>query len=951
MASSPGFHSLWSKMDTKDQGLWNSLPSHSIDVGVAAYVLWTSVVPDARRKHWEHLLGLAPEQTALFISFIAATHDLGKATPSFSGQASAQSQKVRLQHDLSLQFPPFTLSKQPFRHGTATAVLLPGILKSIWPELDGTDVAERYAAITGAHHGKVAATSDYRSVRKSPGARGAGRWETLRDELVEWLRETSGFVDTAFPLAIPSYADALWLAGLISIADWIGSNEDFFHYQRPSKPPYDVSRKSSLKHAGQALGALRWFEQPLNIKAATFDEAFPNFDKPNATQRATETAALEMSGPGILIVEAQTGSGKTEAALFVAEYAQQAWDTRGMYVAMPTMATSDQLYDRVCMFYTQHNTKNRYVNLQLLHGHAALSAELKLLTKMDLGEAEDEWSPKIREASEAGDEARVRAATWFKGRGKGLLAPAGVGTIDQALLGVLSVRHHFVRLYGLSSKTIIFDEIHSYDVYMNELFLTLLEFLGALGSPVVLLSATLPRHQTQTLLAAYARGAGWSAPTVEPAVYPRITFSDGTQAHTTSRQIADDGTVPPKTVAIEWKLNDGDEIDWHAIGHDLRSLLREGGTAAVICNTVREAQNAFRTIRAMWCDDALGTHSSELQLFHARFRFIERMERQEMALRTFGKDAPNPRPRRVIVATQVIEQSLDLDFDVMVSMLCPSDLLIQRVGRLHRHNVQRDAERKPQIRQPALWILSGSIDSATGLPYFHAGSQYIYGEHILLRSWLALQSLAAENGKTYLHVPDDIERVIEATYDDRDPPPAFASIWNTSLAKMTERVTKDRREAEKSLIPGLFYEGGDPFTKSTIEQEVSEDAPELHASALARTRLGPPTVDVIIVSAQELESTGWVKGEEPTRAQVIELLGYSVSLSDYRIAKYLLRDAACAPVDWQESPHLRHHRLLTVDESGAFEFKDIERKLVLNEELGVVIQSTSQEELDGNPVV
>lgn len=489
MVSSPNIHFLWSKTDTKDQELWNSLPSHSLDVGAAAYVLWTSVVPKARKQYWEQLLGLSPDQTACFISFIAATHDTGKATPSFSGQFSAQIQRARLKRDLALEFPLLPPPKQPFRHGTATAVLLPNILESIWPELDGTGVAERYAAITGAHHGKIAARSDYRSVCKSPAARGEGQWETLRHDLIEWLRKTSEFENTPFPLAMPSYADALWLAGLISVADWIGSNEDFFHYQRPSNPPYDASRKRSLRDAGKAFGALRWFEQPLNIRAATFDEAFPQFSEANATQRATETATLEMSRPGILIVEAQTGSGKTEAALFVAEYAQQAWDTRGMYVAMPTMATSDQLYDRVRTFYSQHNAKNRYVNLQLLHGHAALSAELKLLSKMEQGEVEDEWTPKIREVAEAEDESRVRAASWFKGRGKGLLAPAGVGTIDQALLGVLNVRHHFVRLFGLSAKTIIFDEIHSYDVYMNELFLTLLEFLGALGSPVVLLSA------------------------------------------------------------------------------------------------------------------------------------------------------------------------------------------------------------------------------------------------------------------------------------------------------------------------------------------------------------------------------------------------------------------------------------------------------------------------------
>ena len=267
------------------------------------------------------------------------------------------------------------------------------------------------------------------------------------------------------------------------------------------------------------------------------------------------------------------------------------------------------------------------------------------------------------DGSDGGQEGAVVAAEWFTSRKRGLLAPFGAGTIDQALLSVLQVCHGFVRLFGLSHKVIVIDEVHAYDAYMTTLLQRLLEWLAALGSPVVLLSATLPMDRRRQLMDAYAKGLGHGEKSTDAtlsAPYPRISWVDA--AGLPHEQPVDAAKRSRRTLhLVRQEMPSGDQ-PFDQVSARIADALRDGGCAAVICNTVDRAQKMYIALKQHFPTD-------DLSLLHSRFLFKDRQDRERQVLDQFGPpDEANTaaghsrRPERaVLVATQIIEQSLDLD--------------------------------------------------------------------------------------------------------------------------------------------------------------------------------------------------------------------------------------------------------------------------------------------------
>ncbi|MCL4465046.1 MAG: CRISPR-associated helicase Cas3', partial [Chloroflexi bacterium] len=455
----------------------------------------------------------------------------------------------------------------------------------------------------------------------------------------------------------------------------------------------DCSRRSAGM-AGAALKLLGWTGWSPSSESRDFSSLFPNIESPYPVQREVEVLADRLDGPALVVVEAPMGEGKTEAAVFLEDRWGAALGQRGCYFALPTQATSDQMYGRVLEF-----MKKRYpadlVNLQLLHGHASLSALFQELLRR--GEQQRTLAAGLEPRGIAGESgydgapAGVVAGEWFTYRKRGLLAPFGVGTIDQALLAALQTRHVFVRLFGLAHKTVILDEVHAYDAYMTALLERLLEWLGALGSSVVLLSATLPDGRRLRLVEAYARGAGYCFDEGEMrAHYPRVSWVS--RAGCGARQVGV-STRSTRKLGLEWV--DGAlpaESEPFALGERLRAELENGGCAAVICNTVARAQQVYLALKTYFPETA-DDGQPVLDLLHARYLYEDRSKRERRTLIRFGKPDGEVemedgnvrkvrRPNRaVLVSTQIIEQSLDLDFDLMVTDLAPVDLLLQRSGR------------------------------------------------------------------------------------------------------------------------------------------------------------------------------------------------------------------------------------------------------------------------------
>jgi CRISPR-associated endonuclease/helicase Cas3 len=608
------------------------------------------------------------------------------------------------------------------------------------------------------------------------------------------------------------------------------------------------------------------------------------------------------------VVEAPMGEGKTEAALLLFD-ALAARGAEGLYFALPTQATANQILGRV-EAYLARSFPGEVHGLHLVHGGAGISGRYETLkdrafSVRSVGDA----------ARTAGDEGPI-ADAWFARSKRALLAPIAVGTVDQALLGVLRSKHHFLRLHGLARKVFVVDEVHAYDTFTAEILARLCVWLRSLGATVVLLSATLSSPQRNRLLEAYGVEQAPERPS-----YPRVT-------------VAADGRVRSETFAARRPSVDV-AIEWRSEAELPRAVVeavREGGCVAWIVNTVARAQATYVALVELRRHGVLPP-DVELSLLHARLPFATRLERERLAEEAFGPPAPKvKRPRAaILVGTQVLEQSLDLDFDLVVTDLAPVDLVFQRAGRLQRH----DRAPRPALFEGrrCLWIARPERADAPDGPSFGTSAR-VYDEAVLLRSWLELSS------RDRVTLPGDIEPLVEAVYaplSDTAMIEAMASRLRTLDDARDNEARSDAANAARRELPAP--DETNPFADFACRYD--DEDPRVHGELRALTRLGEPAVTVVpvievagrLVLASDPAQPVEVDAEELPFPAVRAIALQTLSISRRGVVAALLRDES--PRCFQRCGHLRHHRLLRLDEAGEAAVGGA--RLRLDRELGLVI--------------
>jgi CRISPR-associated endonuclease/helicase Cas3 len=909
------FLELWAKIGAGSYPeRYHPLLTHLQDVAAVALSIWSRCLRPSLQSWVAATLQVPADDAGRWLAFWAGAHDIGKAAASFQDKDPGGRARALLG---SLGFAFHHVRDVP--HGVLTARVLGDLLAqpAIWPALTRT-AARRVGRAVGGHHG-IFPTSVQAFVDLGTQALGApgSAWETARLEVLGLLGEGLGLGSLAEPRppAEGGHGFYMFLAGMCSVADWVGSNTEFFPPAGPSVEP--AAYLSGLTaRAGGALQALGWTGwRPEQTGPLTFSQLFGFAPRP--LQQVAEGHAAGMDGPGLVIAEAPMGEGKTEAALFLADRWLQAHGHQGLYLALPTQATSNQMFDRVTRF-LEARYQGQRVQMHLLHGQALLSEAYEDLRR----EAEAQRQAYRAEGVDEG-RGNVVASAWFaQNRKQGLLAPFAVGTVDQALLAVLQTRHAFVRLFGLAGKVVVLDEVHAYDVYMSALLERLLGWLAALRCPVVLLSATLPASRRSRLVEAYAAGVAAPVPAAQPAApYPRLTsWQPGRGLACLPIPVS-----PERRQRVELSL-----VSPERLGGRLEEALAGGGCAAVLCNTVRRAQQVFGELRGLL--EPLGV---EVGLFHARFLFGRRQAIEAGVLRRFGKDHPDERPRRaVLVATQVIEQSLDLDFDLMFTDVAPIDLVLQRAGRLHRH---RDRRRPELMRSPVLGLLQPAQDGH-GVPTFGV-DELVYDRHVLLRSWLALQRPA-------LDLPDEIEPLIESVYG-AGRWAGLAPPWRVALEGSRQGLEQKQSEhtqlARQFAIPSPLSEDDvlDEFCR-----DLEEDNPDLPPGMQAFTRLSRPSAQAVFLFEREGRLHLTPGGREidlagrPTLQSARLLLRNSLTIQHAGVVRELARQPA--PDAWRQSGLLRHHRLVVVGPSGSASVAGY--RLTPDPDLGLLIESAGGQE-------
>ncbi len=929
---------LWAKSRGGEQGSpFHPLLFHLLDVAAVTEAIWDRVLSLAMKRAIAAGLGLGADVAAArgWIIFLAGAHDIGKASPAFQympNRAPDEAQKA-LRGQLAAADLPNTETPNRTRHGPISTLVLEDVLvmqEYGWYPQDATIIA----TAIGGHHGIFPSTSMLGEPETKYARGQKGAWGTVQCELLATLADLLGGVPKQVPYGIMTAA-AMTVAGLVSVADWIGSDDSRFSYAECGETGLPIlSPKAYHGHAqecaAKAITDLRW-QLPTEPDGTPRDfGAIVDFKfESNPTQQAAIDRAGAMHAPNLVIIESPMGEGKTEAALYLMEYAARVLGATGCYIALPTQATSNQMFARVVAYLRgRFPASADAVNVQLLHGHADLSALFALLRKAaETNATTGDANPTTDAERDAeAPNASVVAAEWFTYRKRGLLAPFGVGTVDQGLLAVLQTRHVFVRLFGLAHKCVIIDEVHAYDTYMTTLLGRLLMWLGALGCPVVLLSATLPNARREDLLRAYAEGAGHPLDASMPlptAPYPRLSWvEDSLVGATAITGVSPRSTKRVRVVWVDGAVPKEDAADF-PLGKLLEEKLANGGCAAVICNTVARAQAVYRALQRYFPDSELACDGYPvLDLLHSRYRFMERQQREQRTLLRFGKAGDTVevtqggataaqvvnRPRRaVLVATQIIEQSLDLDFDLMITDLAPADLVLQRLGRLHRH----DRPHRPTGEDCTLYLCAPVFVSADDVPAFEDYFDLIYDAHVLLRSWLTLRD------RTGLFVPGDVEEIIENVYGPQECPAIYPDALRTRWQEtLVEKEKGDADEADEAKVRHLKRpDFGGELWQIVPALGMEEDAPDLHKQFQALTRLSDESVSVVLLYPHECDVL--LDGKPPSLKRIREILRRALTVSTRR-AVAIIRKEGEQPAAWKKSRFLRHHYCVRLDADGTY---------------------------------
>jgi CRISPR-associated endonuclease/helicase Cas3 len=936
-ALSPAAHTVWAKSLDKN-GAWLPLWRHLDDsADVARHLFDRWLAPNVVRLLAEPFDG-DRDAARVAATFLAGIHDIGKATPAFAIQDGDLAQKMR---EAGLWMPD-TKWDLPERQLAHHAVAGHHILKD-WLTAQGWPVgaARAWGVIVGGHHGLPPdqTAEDEAQPAKRPCLYLDDAWHTVRLELIERVATRTGMSGR-----IPEWAGValsqqfqVIATALVILADWIASNEDLFpFYKEPPEAREDPGRVS------KALARLRlpapWRARPPQGPATeVFRQRFslPADATPRPVQEAALDLARSMPEPGIMIIEAPMGEGKTEAALAAAEVLAERFRAGGLFVALPTQATSDAIFARILDWLDRiaAGGGDPGGSIALSHGKAKFNRLFQGLvvagTMRDIGredETDDRHAERRRrahKAHKAGKAGRsftehaLTAHAWLMGHKKTHLANVVVGTIDQVLFAGLKARHLMLRHLAVAGKVVVIDEIHAYDAYMSSYLTKVLTWLGGYGVPVIALSATLPAARCAELVAAYQvgrrstgrrRGGNPDQVTV-PTGYPLLTWTEGDQVR--GEPVA--ASARRTTVHME-ALND----DLSTLVATLRETLADGGCVLVVRNTVRRVLEAAEAIEKEF--------PGEVTVAHARFIVADRLRNDDDLLRRFGPpDGTRERPaRHIVVASQVAEQSLDVDFDVLVTDLAPVDLVLQRMGRLHRHQRGDGQSDRPEKVRVPLAFITGTDFSETPPVLERAAERYVYSKHVLLRSAAAL---LPRFGKT-ISLPDDIPSLVAEAYgEQRIGPPEWQEAMDEAAGTWDDRTAERRSRARVFQVdaPGRVGKAIVGWLGGNIG-EADDD----NAKGRAQVRDAAPRLEAILVQADpdgRWHTPAWldesrgslpVPQQETPSEQVSEVLGAcTISLPlDFSNQKCEDELWQATPPAWEFAHLIYRLPALVVDEHG-----------------------------------
>jgi CRISPR-associated endonuclease/helicase Cas3 len=964
---------------------WLPLWQHLHDAAGVALKLWDEWLPPQVTQRIIQDTGSEGAARTL-VAFLAGIHDIGKASPAFAVQVRVLRDEMQ-QAGLTMPRDLASSERLTMPHGLAGQVFTERWLKDTYSWSHAS--ARSIASVVGGHHGIPPSEDDVRKASqnwaRNDDLLGTGAWRDVQNELLDHMAQFTGahqYLSSASWRTVSKPVLAL-VQALVVVADWLASNTRLFPIEpfddrRPLPQPSEPDGVR-LEAAWKAVNfPAPWNPEHICSSADEFLQA--RFDLPTTSvARPVQGAALEaaraMDPAGLLVIEAPMGEGKTEAAMLAAEELASRTGAGGVMLALPTQATSDAMFRRVMAWITHlsapadhgadlvndsgkadHAESRRSVFLA--HGKAWLNQDFEDLPRANLpvrDVARDvDCSPRKSKSAPGG----AYIDGWMRGRRKGVLADFVVGTIDQVLFASLKSRHVALRHLAMARKVVILDEIHSFDAYMNIYLERALEWFGAYGVPVIALSATLPSHLRTRLMDAYKKGrtSATNSPNIASAGRRRRRRSDppaSSAAHdasdSTPAMLNDGHQESPSTVLTYRSAGEIRHVipppsDRHlsvtvqtAADEDVTDILSkalvDGGCAMVVRNTVARAQGTYAELKERFT----GSNAADVVLLHSRFLANDRKRRELEVVTKLGKpldDGTNPpgRDRLIVVGTQVVEQSLDIDVDLLITDLAPTDLLLQRMGRLHRHADRHPESRPSPMRIPRA-VIVGVEDWSASPPMPDRGSVAVYGEYLLMRAAAQVIDIIGTSG--VITLPDDIAPLVESAYGDAVLGPHE---WQGAIehAQYEQRAVQNEKEQKAAVFRLPSPSQGVSALNGLVDGSVGEaDVADAHA----QVRDTEDSIEVIVVQTDEADQwqiPDWIDEPRSGRALSRRQLPHAdqvriVASSTVRLPASLSRgrrgnqivdhlEGMMREFDfeaWQENPGLVGQLVLPLDDHGS----------------------------------
>ena len=815
----------WAKSDRAEPGRIHLLEHHLADVG-ACFEALLEQPTILRRLTASAGVERLHESTKARLCVFAALHDIGKVNVGFQTQIW-QSSDI---HDVS--------KKKPGWAGHTSGIV--PVLRSIdadtsewflnhigWHEhivnwdADGGNTAAALFTAAMSHHGEPLNLHDSKAANPAV-------WRPFgKLDPQACVRRIGTLVRDWFPAAFAAVAPPLpsspqfqhMFLGLCTLADWIGSDERHFPFvDEPDDGYIQIARQRA--HGAIAEVGIDISEQRAESRdISDFSTLFGIPHPPNAIQKSAFDAPLDEP---VVVIESETGSGKTEAALWRFARMHEAGLVDGLYFALPTRSAASQIHERT----------NRFIdNLFAAHKPEPVLAVPGYIRAGDFtGQHLQGYEVWWDTAGHDGDQRRFWAAESAK---RFLAAQVAVGTVDQAMMSALQVRHSHMRAACLARNLLVVDEAHASDPYMTVILEALLNAHVGAGGYALLMSATLGSSARSRWMLRPRRASSLPLQSLDDAIadpYPSVSTRSGHDV-----EVAPVGANGAnKTVHINAR-----ELmhDHTAIAVLALRAARSGAKVLIVRNTVTYAVNTEQALEEVASDDdsnLLFACNGIPNLHTGRFAGEDRKLLDAAVEAQLGEERDCG--GRIVVGTQTLEQSLDIDADLLITDLCPIDVLLQRIGRLHRH----DRDDRPQSHStPSCVVLTppgadltpllASGENANGL----GTHGYVYPDLRILQLTLELVRDASGGGQSW-RIPDMNRELVERATN----PEALAALvrsrgdeWTAHAGEITGARIGDIQTARNAIVRR---------DRTFLEQEVLFAGDEERI----RTRLGDESIDV-----------------------------------------------------------------------------------------------------------